>query len=183
MTWPSKSHPLGWMLFLTVLGWAFGAGAEENPPTSPSLQPLPPPAESSLDQALGGFTELLASGWLAFGESLSSRPFLGKVSSNGIRTDDIRLWRTPRLTLVAIVVINPEGAEPWEPAPDGAIVWGEGDVEVGRLPVRLVGTRLLPGHTSLLLVACPQPAPAAHAKLEVRARDGQRSIHVERVWP
>jgi uncharacterized protein (TIGR02268 family) len=110
-------------------------------------------------------------------ESLLSEGFTGHYLARGVRMEQPWVHRTSTWRVLLLQVRNPEGTAPW--VPGEALLWRPGEAADPRsVPVYLDAFRLGPGEGGRVVVEMA-PGTAAHWRLEVREKGGNRHLELE----
>ncbi len=147
-----------------------------GPAQSPRSPPAPEPSASRGE--VDPFSRFMLSRDLRKDEApaVTVTPFKGDAVGNGVIVRKQWDCRTGHERLIALLVFNPVGGRPWlasevvRLSPAG----GAG----GRWTVAMEGP-LAPGAVGTVVVAVPEEEAAAPVHVEVREKDGTRSLLVE----
>lgn len=151
------------------------------PPESPA-----PPAEPRASYEAGLLARLVLSGRLGKKGITFSRmqgTFTGSTVGE-VEAEERYVYRSDTLTVVAVRLVL-SAASPWPWVPDEAWLLDAAGHAVGRFPVWMDGTRLDPGQERHAAVEM-ELSPGAHAsdlRLELREKDGGRTVHLGGLKP
>ena len=110
---------------------------------------------------------------------VSTIAFKGKAVGTGVSVRKTWDCRTGRKRLVALRVFNPVGASPWLASEVVRLPPADGGLgRSGRWTVAMEGP-IAPGSVGWVVVAVPEEEAAAPVRVEVREKDGGRSLLVE----